>query len=58
MQPRDQQRQPADSPAEDASATHAALLALARLMGRLAAQDHVAVSSQKTDSAHAQDTRP
>ncbi|MGX9855089.1 hypothetical protein ACR03S_06580 [Limimaricola variabilis] len=58
MQPRDQQQQPADSPAEDASATHAALLALARLMGRLAAQDHVAASSQDMDGSHAQNTRP
>ncbi len=56
MQPRDRQRQPADSPAGDASATHAALLALARLMGRLAAQDHMAASADETDMPDDQDT--
>lgn len=56
MQPQDRQRQPADSVAEDAPATHAALLALARLMGRMAAQDHVAASAAETDMPDDQDT--
>lgn len=56
MQQPDEYQQRGGDAVKGVSATDAALLALARLMGRMAAQDHMAASAAGTDMSDDQDT--